>query len=104
LGRKKENTSFLCENCGLLVKELTNGSYRNHCPKCLFSKHLDIIPGDRQSSCGGLMEPIDLTYNSQKGYQIIHQCKRCKAVKKNKTAEDTIQPDNIFDYVVAINK
>ncbi|WDF05905.1 RNHCP domain-containing protein [Shouchella hunanensis] len=38
-----------------------NGSYRNHCPFCLYSKHQDIIPGDRASTCGGLMEPQHCT-------------------------------------------
>ncbi|WP_083443568.1 RNHCP domain-containing protein [Ornithinibacillus contaminans] len=96
--RREENTSFICENCSLEVLPLTNGSYRNHCPHCLYSKHLDDKPGDRSSTCGGMMMPIDISYNAKKGYQIVHQCLKCKAEKKNKVAVDSIQPDNIMYY------
>ena len=61
MSRRKENSQFLCEQCGRHVLPLSNGSYRNHCPFCLFSKHVDILPGDRASDCGGLMEPVGLT-------------------------------------------
>ena len=37
--RKKEN--FVCENCGAEVK---GDGFTNHCPKCLYSKHVDIFP------------------------------------------------------------
>ncbi|WP_026909339.1 RNHCP domain-containing protein [Paucisalibacillus globulus] len=98
MGRKEENTSFICENCSNYVMPLTNGSYRNHCPHCLYSKHLDDKPGDRSSSCGGLMKPIDISYHAKKGYQIIHQCLKCKRIKKNKVAENSVQPDNVINY------
>lgn len=29
---------FICENCGTEVK---GNGYTNHCPKCLWSKHVD---------------------------------------------------------------
>lgn len=96
MSRKQKNTSFQCEKCSTEVQPLTNGSYRNHCPTCLYSKHLDKNPGDRLSDCGGLMKPIDLEYSSKKGYQIIHQCLNCKKKQKNKVARDTIQEDDII--------
>lgn len=80
--QKKENTDFTCENCGANVKAVTNGSYRNHCPFCLYSKHLDNTPGDRNSLCKGLMKPLDLEYSNKKGYQIIHQCLQCNKIQK----------------------
>ncbi len=46
-----------CNNCDEQVFRLNNGSYRNHCPFCLFSLHVDNIPGDRNNTCKGLMEP-----------------------------------------------
>ena len=51
--------SFICENCG---KEVTRLGYtaRDHCPFCLYSKHLDINPGDRENTCKGLMRPIGI--------------------------------------------
>ena len=51
--RRIEN--FVCENCGY---EVAGTGYTNHCPKCLWSKHVDIHPGDRSAACGGMMEPI----------------------------------------------
>ena len=39
--------AFVCENCGKEVKKL-GYSCRNHCPECLYSKHVDKNPGDRE--------------------------------------------------------
>lgn len=53
------NESFICEHCGFEVSPHPSGSARNHCPKCLYSKHVDEdSPGDRLATCYGLMEPI----------------------------------------------
>ena len=95
MSRKTENTGFTCENCGRAVCALTNGSYRNHCPFCLFSKHVDNAPGDRRETCGGLMAPVGMTYRAGKGYQIVHRCLVCGAERLNKAAADTVQPDDI---------
>jgi len=94
MSRKFENAGFFCERCGRAVAPLNNGSYRNHCPFCLCSKHVDVRPGDRRQVCNGMMEPIGLVYKAQKGYQIVHRCLRCRMVKVNKVAEYTIQPDD----------
>ena len=58
---------FVCEHCGKKVEPL-GYSCRNHCPECLYSKHVDINPGDREETCHGLLEPIDIEINSKKGY------------------------------------
>ena len=71
MSRKSENTNFICQNCGKLVVALTNGSYRNHCPFCLHSKHVDENIGDRQSSCNGLMKPTGIVYNSKKDIKLF---------------------------------
>ena len=94
MSRQTENTAFRCEHCGQEVRALTNGSYRNHCPACLYSKHVDIKPGDRMSDCGGLMEPVALKHKSGKGLQIVHRCARCGCEQANITAQDTDQPDD----------
>ena len=91
---KNENQGFICQNCNKQVEELTNGSYRNHCPFCLYSLHVDIIPGDRKNTCLGLMKPISVEYNSKKGFQLVHKCLKCQNIQKNKIAENTIQEDN----------
>ncbi|WP_350343461.1 RNHCP domain-containing protein [Proteinivorax tanatarense] len=93
MSKHKENTGFICQKCNKQVLPLTNGSFRNHCPFCLYSKHLDKEPGDRQSQCNFMMKPIDVIYNTKKGYQIIHKCISCGKEQKNKIAEDTVQPD-----------
>lgn len=100
--KKRENTAFQCEHCGANVKPLTNGSYRNHCPYCLYSKHMDNTPGDRASKCRGLMAPIGLEYSGKKGYQLIHECKSCGKVGKNKVATDTIQQDRLIQFMKSI--
>jgi hypothetical protein len=54
MSRSTENTGFRCEHCQQMVQPVTNGSYRNHCPFCLHSKHVDIMPGDRRNpGCQG---------------------------------------------------
>lgn len=95
MARKNENTGFICEQCGEKISPLTNGSYRNHCPLCLYSKHVDHLPGDRASRCLGLMRPIGLAYKAKKGWQLIHQCLVCDHHSVNKIAQDTVQPDDV---------
>lgn len=75
--RNKED--FVCENCGAFVK---GTGYTNHCPNCLWSKHVDNIPGDRKAECGGMMRPIRVEYDG-KNYVIVHKCIKCKVVKRN---------------------
>lgn len=80
--RKIEN--FICKNCG--AKVIGDG-YTNHCPLCLWSKHVDINPGDRASNCQGLMEPIAL--ENKNGEQVIvHRCIKCGFQKRNKVAKN----------------
>ncbi len=75
---------FQCENCGEKIK---GDGYTNHCPICLWSKHVDINPGDRASNCGELMEPISVENKSDE--QILtHQCIKCGHQKKNKISKD----------------
>lgn len=100
MSRKEENSGFICDHCGNEVLPLTNGSYRNHCPFCLYSRHVDSKPGDRQHTCGGLMQPIAIK-PSKKGLQILHQCLRCGEIKPNRIAESTVQSDCI-DALLAI--
>ena len=50
---------FICENCHKEVKAL-GYTARDHCPYCLYSKHVDIMPGDRQNTCKGPLKPIGI--------------------------------------------
>ena len=99
MGRKDENQGFTCSQCGRYVLPTTNGSYRNHCPFCLYSKHLDHVIGDRRCTCRGMMRPVGIEHHRKKGYQIVHQCVRCGVQRVNKVARDTIQPDDIDEII-----
>ena len=78
--------NFICENCGFNVKKL-NYTARDHCPNCLYSKHLDINPGDRLNTCKGMLEPIGIE-KYKDTFKIIYKCKNCKEIHKNKVAVD----------------
>ncbi len=73
---------FICDHCGFKAE---GSGYTNHCSRCLWSKHVDNLPGDRKSPCGGLMEPIALEIGGDKE-QIVHHCHSCGIIKKNKVA------------------
>ena len=83
----KIDEEFICENCGKKVKKL-GYSCRNHCNYCLYSKHVDVNPGDRQETCHGILEPIGIELSNNKGYVIVFKCKKCGQIRKNKAAED----------------
>lgn len=91
---------FVCEHCGTKVK---GSGYTNHCPNCLWSKHVDINPGDRLHPCNGLMKPIDIEISGKKGYIIVHQCQKCGETKRNKVAKDD-NMDVVIDLMKNINK
>ncbi len=82
-----------------MVSPLTNGSYRNHCPECLYSLHVDITPGDRANPCGALMRPVMLEYHSAKGYMLVHQCLTCGTHHRNRIAQDSQPPDNLDELL-----
>ena len=61
---------FICENCHKEVKAL-GYTARDHCPYCLYSKHVDIMPGDRQNPCKGALKPIGIE-NFKDTYKILY--------------------------------
>lgn len=77
---------FICENCQKEVLPLKY-SARDHCPYCLFSKHVDINPGDRLNKCLGLLEPINIE-KFKNTYKIIYKCTKCGTIHKNIIAKD----------------
>ena len=95
MARDDENRGFICINCGAAVRALSNGSYRNHCPQCLCSLHVDTIPGDRESRCRGIMRAVALAYRGKTGWQLVHRCERCGAYAANRVAEGTVQSDDV---------
>ena len=78
--------SFVCEKCGKKVKKL-GYTARDHCPYCLYSKHVDINPGDRNNSCKGMLEPVGIE-KFKDSFKIIYLCEKCHKTHKNIMAKD----------------
>ena len=93
----KLDEEFICENCKQKIKKL-NYTTRDHCNYCLYSKHLDINPGDRQNNCKGLLKPIGIE-KFKNTYKIIYKCEKCKQTHKNIMATD----DNM-DLIIELSK
>ena len=70
---KKTVENFVCQHCG---HENIGSGFTNHCEKCLWSKHVDVDPGDREATCGGMMEVIEYGIRN-KEYRIKHKCNKC---------------------------
>ena len=87
---------FVCENCG---QKVVGNGYTNHCPCCLFSKHVDINPGDRKNTCFGLMEPIFIEMKKGK-YIIIHRCLKCGKTHRCRSANN----DSFEDILAVVRK
>ena len=85
-----ETGAFICTHCGEGVRfgPGTGTRHRNHCPQCLWSRHLDITPGDRRSSCRGAMEPVAVLGRRDGEWQIVHQCSKCGRLVANRIAGD----------------
>ena len=80
---------FICGHCGIPVKPLEGGTYRNHCPLCLWSRHVDDLgPGDRASLCQSMMKPLHLDQTGKKGWMVVHECVACGKTINNKLAPD----------------
>ena len=84
---KKNDEGFVCKNCGQNVPPLKYSS-RDPCTKCLCSLHVDNMPGDRANECGGLLVPVEIETNSQKGFIIVYRCASCGKMHRNKSAQD----------------
>lgn len=91
------NEGFECLHCGA-ENGPQKASCRNHCTKCLYSRHVDdSVPGDRASECQGLMEPVGLDQHKKKGRMILHRCLTCGKEMRNMVA-----PDDDLDAIIAL--
>ena len=102
------NPSFTCKNCGAYVSAepfISGVGHRNHCPYCLWSRHLDLFQaGDRLCACKGGMRPVGLTlkaghkkYGSGEGeLMLVHQCVECETLSINRIAADDL-PDALLE-------
>jgi hypothetical protein len=92
---------YRCDFCQkwVSINQSMGTAHRNHCPNCLWSKHLDLEkPGDRKSGCRAAMEPIGLTFK-QEGWDkygkpkqgelmVVHRCLTCFKISINRIAAD----------------
>ena len=92
---QKKIENFTCEHCG---SEVVGNGYTNHCPKCLWSKHVDVNPGDRAATCGGMMKPIEIE-NNKGEWAIVHECIVCGYKKRN-----TMSPHDDMNIAIQIAK
>jgi hypothetical protein len=68
--------------------EAAGSEHRNHCPRCLHSVHLDHVPGDRASGCGGVMEPVAVWVRRTGEWALVHRCRACGRLSSNRIAGD----------------
>ena len=106
-GRGQTDDGFLCKHCQAFVSSasfLSGVGNRNHCPYCLWSRHLDLYAaGDRLSACKSPMRPVGLTlkanckrYGSGRGeLMLIHLCVECAVFSINRIAADD-DPENLL--------
>ncbi len=84
---------FECLHCGHAV---SGDGFTNHCPQCLFSRHVDVFPGDRADPCQGLMEPVAVQKKGE-GYRIQHRCQLCGVERWNKS-----HPEDNFERLLEL--
>lgn len=93
------NEGFICLHCGVENGPL-EGSCRNHCRWCLYSRHVDAdVPGDRASTCLGLMRPMALDIPKKKAQMIVHRCLTCQKEIRNMVA-----PDDDLEALIMLGK
>ena len=91
----KRVEDFDCAHCGAHV---TGNGYTNHCPNCLWSRHVDNNPGDRAATCHGMMRPVGAE-RSGDDFIITHRCEKCGKQIRQRTAEN----DNIDAIISVMN-
>ncbi|GCF11407.1 RNHCP domain-containing protein [Dictyobacter arantiisoli] len=98
--RQQRSTAdvFKCNNCRRFIGPLPyGGHHRNHCPFCLFSRHVDERKGDRLNECGSRMEPSGYFQRPNGEYVLVHRCLGCAFERFNRIAGD----DN-FDLLLTL--
>ncbi len=116
---EEKNKGFVCINCGkwIRVNPYNNTVNRNHCPYCLWSKHVDnTVAGDRMSSCNTGMKPVGLTIKKPRvdkwGVEVkgelmlIHECVKCGKISINRILAEDNQNEimKVFDIGLNMNE
>lgn len=92
---QKRVEDFSCDRCG---RKVEGTGFTDHCPECLWSKHVDINPGDRKSNCEGMMEPLGMEVKGD-GYIIHYKCTECNQKHRVKSSKE----DNV-DEIIKLSK
>jgi len=112
---KREHNAggFRCSHCKqfVVINEIMGTANRNHCNRCLWSKHVDETNGDRRATCHGGMRPIGLTFKHE-GYNcigeimLIHFCSICQKISINRVARDDLEDGiiNVFSQSLNLNE
>lgn len=84
------SVEFRCRHCKIMAgAPPSGGRYRNHCPLCLYSRHVDgRTPGDRASDCGAMMAPVAAFVRRKGEHAIVHRCLGCGFERHNRIAAD----------------
>lgn len=87
--KSRNDCSFTCISCKFHVPAKSFGTnHRNHCPRCLWSRHLDEQTGDRSCACQSPMEPIGIEVRRDGEWAIIHRCTGCHILRTNRIGGD----------------
>ena len=85
----RREDGFSCVRCRAPVPAAAWGTKnRNHCPRCLWSRHVDDEIGDRRSACAQAMEPIAVAARPDGEWAIVHRCTGCGHLRANRIAGD----------------
>ena len=88
--RSEADQAFKCGHCRQFIgAPIAGGRHRNHCPNCLYSRHVDgTRPGDRRSDCHALMMPVGIIARRNGEQAILHRCLGCGKEGPNRIAAD----------------
>lgn len=88
--RSEADQAFKCGHCKQFIgAPISGGRQRNHCPNCLYSRHVDgKMPGDRRATCHALMRPVGLHTRRNGEEVLIHECLGCGKRDPNRIAAD----------------
>jgi len=92
----RHTENFICDHCGTSV---IGTGYTNHCPQCLWSRHVDVDPGDRAADCGGMMRPTRVEVGKRDVWRLVHRCDTCGHERYN-----DVQPEDDWETVVGVQQ
>jgi len=105
------NSDFKCLHCQGHVSAaawLAGVQNRNHCPYCLWSRHLDLFEaGDRLAACKAPMRPVGLTLKRSRNkyapvsggeLMLVHLCTDCSRISINRIAADDVSATMLEVY------